>query len=152
MCVCLRWSVGRRFPEKSWLRKRGVKMCLETNLTGTSSDSSTWHSRTRFRIFQWELQRLPQQLHTQISILLSYLCSTIHTTLGHMLAILWLTHPCGTFGTIIDLYYKERSSLSLFLTFQKLSSCQLEAVSWQHCLKLFKSMTFKLKITENFLW
>lgn len=75
-----------------------------------------------------------------------------HQTLGHTLAILWLTHPCKTFAAIIGLRHTGQSPSSLPLTFHKLSSCRLEAVSWQHCLKLFKSMMFKLEMTENFLW
>lgn len=89
--------------------------------------------------------------HRQVG-LLCHLCKTKHTTLGHTLAILWLTQPCKTFAAIIGLRHKGQSPSSLPLTFHKLSSCQLEAVSWQHCLKLFKSMMFKLEMTENFLW
>lgn len=143
---CASWTISKEaFPGKMVVEE---KRCIKTNLTRTSLDSSTWHSRTKFRVSEWGLQLLPQQLHTQMSRRHCHLCNTKHTMLGYTLAILWLTHPCGTFDTIIDLYYKERSSLSLSLTFHELSSCQHEAGSWWHCLKWFKFVMFKLEITE----
>lgn len=150
--MCVSNHDWETFPGKPWLRERDAKMRKGTSLKETSSVSSTWHSRINFRFSEWGLQLLPKQLHTQTSSLLCHLCNTKHTTLGHTLAILWLTHPCKTFAAIIGLRHKGQSPSSLPLTFHKLSSCRLEAVSWQHCLKLFKSMMFKLEMTENFLW
>lgn len=103
-------------------KKRGAKMWLETSLPKTSSDSFIIK---KLRVSKQGLQLLPL-LHMTSSSLLCHLCNTKSNR---------VTDTSMQY-TITDLNYKEETSLSLNLTFHKLSSCQRESVRWGHCVKM----------------